>query len=390
MTDVSIVPSVVIDPRNEDFIAEDALRLIYELSEGALNDTTDHNPATVLNRSLARLCAELLWYANKLPRALVVEFLRLTEVQRSLGQRARTRLRFTLSTALTTTYSIPLNFEVSSEANPDIKFTTVKTITFSPGMTSAEVDAVCTVVGSTGNVPVATLTRFNVPYAFLREVTNVVPGFGGSDLESFESVERRALNDIRQRDVCISKIDYETTAESILGNGSRAVAVPLVGGDGVSFQLGSVHVFGLNADGTLPTQAQSDTVQSELANRVPLGSSVYFSPVTLLSLNLRIIGQLNATVNPDVVYNSLRTELYAFLNPLSYSEPGHVVLDDIEFVGRSVVGIKRINAVLINNLGSDVILETPQTLPFIESLYVELINADKTVHRYGFGNGDPD
>jgi uncharacterized phage protein gp47/JayE len=394
--ETSIIPYPVIDPRNEEQLADEALLDAFTLSEGRLNDTTDHNPLAVFARTLSRLGSEILWYANKLPRALAVAYLRLAGVERSLGQKARVNLTFTLTGAVTSTYTIPAGFEVRPDSTlfvvsgVDLVFTTLSPLVITPGNSSGSVLAECNQTGQFGNVPAGVLTQFSIPYANLAEVRNLEPAYGGSDAETLNQVESRALNAIRRRDTLIVQGDYEQAASDLLGGNGRAIAVPLVGADGQQYQLGSVHVFGVKGDGTLPTESECNDVQGRLAALVPLGTSVYFSPVELIQLDVRVIAQFYDGYDTNVVFENMLQALKNFLNPATYAETDYVSISDLEFVLRNVLGVRRVNSVLLNGIGLDTLLNSVKSLPILHSAYFEGYSSSEIIYNFGFGEGDAD
>ncbi len=330
-TEASSIPYPVIDPRNDGQLADEAMLDAYSLSNGALNDTSEHNPLKVFASTLSRLGAEVLWYVNKLPRALAVAFLNLAGVQRSLGQAARVSLRFSLSGAVTTPYSIPIGFEVQPDSSlvntaSELTFRTIETLVILPGQSYGDVLAECTTLGTIGNVPRKTLTRFSIPYANIADVRNLEDAYGGADAESLEQVGSRALTAIRVRDTLISQSDYELTAMSLLGEGSRAIALSSIGADGSQYQIGSVHVFGIKSDRTVPSQAECDDLQNRLSALVPLGTSVYFSAATLVQVDLKVIIQLRDGFDPAQVFTDMQDAISAFIDPATYSEKDYVSL----------------------------------------------------------------
>ena len=392
----SLIPYPVIDPRNEEQLSTEALLDAYTLSGGRLNDTTDHNPLAVFSRTLARIGSEILWYANKIPRSLAVAFLRLANVERSLGQKARVSITFTLTGAVTTTYTIPAGFDIRPDATlfstdgVDLVFLTLEPLVITPGNSTGTVLAECTKIGSFGNVPANVLTQFTIPYANLDSVRNLTPAFGGSDAETLEQVEKRALSAIRRRDTLIVKSDYEDAAQSFLGGTGRAIALPLVGADGEEYQIGSVHVFGVKGDRTLPTVAECNDIQSRLTELVPLGTSVYFSSAELLPVETRVIAQFYDGYDPNQVFQAMRDAIVDFLNPITYPETDYVSIKDVEFVLRDVLGVRRINSVELNGIGLDVLLTNRKTLPIAISGFFEAYNSAEVIFTYAFGEGDMD
>ena len=392
-TDSNLIPLPSIDPRNESELVEGALNVASEVSGGKLSDRSKHGVLRALVEGLAFAGGELLWWINKLPRILVIQMLRLYGVERDYGSKARVELVFTLTASFTQPFSIPKGFEVTTTtlyASRPLVFRTIEDLTIFPGQIQGKVIAECTDIGVLGNVPAGNLTNFTTPMSFLREVSNPEPAYGGTDTESIDSVEDRTLTALRRRDILISEVDYIDEVEGLLGVGSRVVIIPLLGADKYSKRNGVVHCFGLNPDRSTPTASQSADVVNRLSSKKPLGTIVYFSPIELQSVDVRIIGQSITNVNVDVVSNNIFQSLNDYINPLSFPQQDALYLKDVEFVSRNNDGVRRINSVTLNGVGIDVILDNRYTLPFLRSLYIELFDPDGTQYVFGYGEGDPD
>ena len=76
MTDFNI-PSIILDPRNEDEVILSAYDRVRSASNGIINDFSLSSPIAALIEGQAFVQMELLWYLNQLPTALALEVFRL-------------------------------------------------------------------------------------------------------------------------------------------------------------------------------------------------------------------------------------------------------------------------------------------------------------------------
>lgn len=113
----------------------------------------------------------------------------LLSVERLEESRAVTTLKFTLSQALATVYTIPAGTEVT---NGTVTFATDKDIDIPKGELSGSVTASCTVPGEVGNDYLAgQVTTIVKPMTFVAKAENVTITTGGSEAESDASLAER-------------------------------------------------------------------------------------------------------------------------------------------------------------------------------------------------------
>lgn len=113
----------------------------------------------------------------------------LLSVERLEESRAVTTLRFTLSQALATVYTIPAGTEVT---NGTVTFATDHDLDIPKGELSGSVTASCTVPGEVGNDYLAgQVTTIVKPMTFVAKAENVTITTGGSEAESDASLAER-------------------------------------------------------------------------------------------------------------------------------------------------------------------------------------------------------
>lgn len=329
------LPLPTLDPRNETEIIEQALVRVFNASEGRLNDFSSSSVARALLEGFGFAGAELLFYVNQLPLAIVMKYLQIAEVQRRLGTKAVVTLTFTLRQALGAPYTIPQGFQVLGGR---YSFFTETILIIPEGAISGEVDAIAAEVGSAYNLPAYTIDSFTQPLAFLSSVISTEPAGGGTDEEPLAEAIARGLAAIRRRNL-VTANDYEEEAVSILGEGSVAKAIGLLGGDKLSYQLGAAHVFVINGNGNEPNDAQLAELRRSMSERVQIGTALYVSPIELLNIDGDLVAKLVSGQDPDEVAEILWESLQEHLNQLSFSVGETVILKEVEYALRLSGGL---------------------------------------------------
>lgn len=338
-----------IDPRNERELVESALLRTYERSGRTLNDFSLGSPVRVLTEALAFCYAELLYYTNKLPLAIAIQFLQLAGIQRRLGAYSQVELTFTLSQSLSEAYLIPKGFTVLTTSR-DLKFKTDEQLVLDAGEISGVVSATCTSLGSVGNVASGEIDSplQNLPY--LDSATNLEPSTGGQDSENLNELKSRAFKAIRRRGLITAK-DFEEEAQRLLGGGSIVKAIPNLAKDGVSKLPGSAHLFVLRLNGTPLNDAELKSVRNALETYTPLGIALFVSNAESEDFECRIFANLLPGVNPDSTALACKKRLTSFLSPSANSLGAPVLVDDIRFIARASGGVDFIEYTELNNRG---------------------------------------
>ena len=388
----------IIDPRNEEELVTRANNIVLQKSNGLINDFSENSPVTALNQGLSFIGAEILWYVNKLPEALSLKFLEYSGYDRNVGKKSIVRLRFSLNINPSELFEIPAGFTVNVDSNivPNrLTFVTLSTLRVLPGNIFGEVDAECTTIGIIGNVPPNSVTIINTPYNYLQSVTNPESGYGGQEPDSEDRAKEKVIDFIRQRNVLITANDFEVFCRNQLGNDSRVVVLPSIGKDGVSRETGSVHVFCLNSDKSLLSNSQISSIESQMSSLVPLGVSAHCSSIVLLPVSLKA----TITINQDYISSltdigtNIYTSLLNYLNPLTYpSNTDNVAINNIEYTIKNTnpLAIFEVVSVLINGIGSDLLIPNTRSLPTLRDLILEVVTTNGYRVTIGYGEGDPD
>ncbi|HEY9835499.1 MAG TPA: baseplate J/gp47 family protein [Vampirovibrionales bacterium] len=328
----------VLDPRNEKQLVELALDRIYTASGGKINDFSSHSPARALTEGLCFAGAEILYYANLLPEAIAVNFLQIVGIQRRMGTASQAIVRYELIESLDSAFIVAAGSIILS-ASGKLMFVTNRQLIINPGATTGDVDVTCTEVGSKGNVAAGVISKTPQKLAYLKRIWNPNAASGGTDAESIEETKARGFQAIRRRGL-ISKADYEEETTSLLGTGAIALALGNVGADGETQADGNIHVFALNADGSLLNPAQILSLRTQLRQKslLTVANFVWVSSITYAPLHIEVVAKLQSGANPVAVAEEIWNKLQDYLKPGRYPIGETIILKELEYQARLAGG----------------------------------------------------
>ncbi|ANV88503.1 baseplate J/gp47 family protein [Picosynechococcus sp. PCC 7117] len=377
---------VILDNRNEEELFEQARVRVFNSSQGTLNDFTENSPLASILQGQVFAGAEFLFYANQLPLALVVDFLKVTGVQRNLGTKAKVTLTFSITAPQPVSYVIPAGFEVV-DVTSKYSYFTDSTLTIPPGLTQGSITATAEEVGSAYNLPAYSINNFIQPLTFLAGVTNTANAAGGTDEEPIATTIKRAIEQLNLKNL-VSATDYELAAQEILGDGSRCKAIGLLGAQKQPGVLGAVHLFLINANKDPANDAQLTQVKSALSSRIQLGTSLYVSPMELINVSGDLIAELAEDVSPTEAADDLWQAYQEYLDPSTYPIDEDVILNEVEYQLRLTGVINKIQSLELNDLTSNIALPNAYTLPNAYSLTMTLIDSEGVVWEMNRGAGE--
>lgn len=349
------IPPVSIDPRNEAELLNAALLKVFKASNGTLNDFASGSPLAALLEGQVYAQGELLYYLNRLPNAVIQEWIGpfLGAMRRS-GSASTVSLLFTIEPR-NTPFVVNEGFSVSTSpglaGNLSATFVTDTVLVIPPGKTEGTVSATCAVLGADGNVPAFSINRYLNNLAGLVSVTNPQAASGGTNVETLEGVRQRFYSLIRRPNP-VSKEDWENFFIDLFGIGTVVSTVPRRSAQyepiSPSDEYGHVSFFLLKPNFSQPTTEDIKNIFNLLRVSCPLEFEPHVYPIELndievfanfkydlnlgyarnlntLSSTLR--GYLSNTFNPDVYfpigYNpSVSDILGAFVGQIgSYTDP---------------------------------------------------------------------
>jgi len=317
-TRYSPLPSIRIDPRTERELVSAASEEVYRSSNGTLNDFSSGSPIVALLEGQAFAQAEFLYWASKLPEAILIDWIGpFLGAQRKLGTTSLVNLRFDINPR-DTPFVIASGFLVSTDPNLTngltIEFFTNETLTIPPGVSFGEITATSVTTGKSTNVPANSIVRFTEQLSGLNSVTNVEPSTGGEDFETVDQVKERFFSLIRRRNP-VSAEDWRGLMEDILGVGTQTSVLPRRSSTGrfIEETCGHFSLFSLNADGTELTTAQINSAQEILNLKTPVSLDVHLYSKQLFDVDC----QLRISYNPGLPYSQNLEQLSLQLRNLT-------------------------------------------------------------------------
>jgi len=373
----------VLDPRNEQQLADQAIAVVSNRSGGLLNDFSDHSPISALMQGFAFSAAELLYYTNQLPYALVLKFLQTsTGITQSLGQKSTVLLTFTLSAPLTNSFQIPANFQILGSDN--LSYFTDAILMIPAGSSFGIVSATAENFGIAYNRPAYTINRITQPIAFLASVLNIDDAQGGADAESNDSLISRALLSIRTRNL-VSEYDFNNATEAILGLGSKAMTIGLLGADKISKQNGVVHIFALDISGAPVNSSQIAQISQGLVPRLMIGTQLLIDPMVILPADGVAIVHILERVDVALVSSDLWTAFKDFFNPSALTPGASVLIGELNFALRTVSGLSYIEELTVNGSFDRVPMPNQYTIPAANSLNIFLVDFNGNPFNISYG-----
>lgn len=382
---------------------------IQAASKDAINDFSPHSPPAALAEGLDFSMRELRYAINRMSYNVAINTLKIAGVQRRLGAKAEVMATFTLSAALGNPYLISAGYMVSAEDGTE--FLTAQNLIIPAGAISGSVLAIAKEMGRSGNVAAGKITNLSESRAYLKSVTNLEAANGGLGEETVDEVLSRGFAALRYRGVLITADDFEKEAERILGQGSVVRAIGGLSSNRINTERGAVHLFVLNADGTLPSVGQLTSLKQAMDAQAPtflqeqkagvIATGLYTSPMQLHPIELYTVVQLLPGDNPEARAQAIYTELKAYLQPGNLPLGRTITRSKLEnTVQRS--GVDDVASVTVhipsaNNPGeyevsySDVSLPNRYTIAALKGVSVDAIDSAGNHFIYTFGDvGDPD
>lgn len=381
------IPKILLDPANDNELVQLAYERIQTASGDTLTDFRAGSPLAALVEGQVFAIAELLYYLNLLPEAIALEVFRIAGVQRQEGTKSTGYVRFLLSNTLSDNFIINPGYTIPYN---DTYFVTTEQLLIPAGAIEGDVLVESVREGSDLNIEPFGLVFGNPGLNFVESIFNPEAITGGTDLEILPSTIERAQQAIRSRGAVSSISDYETAAQNVMGEGSRAKAIPLLNSDKLTESTGHVHLFCCDANGVPITEALADAVKSDLLERIFAASFVWVSPNDQDPIDVEI----TATVYEisEELADNIANAVLDYLSPLNYEWGDKVRTSEISYRARGILGVLEIDSVNINELPVDHLLPNRFTAPFCDSLVLNLLQSDGTSSTFyrGLGLGDPE
>lgn len=363
-----------LDNRLEETLVEEARLSVYNSTAGKLNDFSAGSPFAVLLEAQAFVASELLYYVNKLVPTTALQYYKNVGVQRRLGTQSTVKLTFVLRDPSINPTTIPAGFQITS-SGAGIVFRTDDTLVIPSGASAGIINATSVLAGKATNVAAYSISNISQPITNLDRVFNEEASQGGTDTETVQETIERGNVELRVRGL-VSNDDYERTAENIIGEGSRFKSIGNLSADKESYQLGSVHLFGIDSNGEPLNEAQQSLVYNQLYPNKHTASSLYVSGMDVVDIDVDVVIILqNNYLSSEVSFN-VASSVAEYINPSTIDIGHSLLLSEVEYSVRKVPGVKNVQQVLLNNNHLNVPVNNEFTVPRFNKLDLLIINSN--------------
>lgn len=374
-----------------EVIVSRALDVIVANSNGTISDVSIHSPLTVLVEGLVWTEQEFLAVLNTLPNALLMAMLNTYGYQLAIGSASVGRVAVTLTSPIGSDIVIAPGWRLSSG---NLVFVSTTALSIPASSIAGSVDVVSDGVGTVYNVPPGAINAVaplspNSP--FIASIRNLVGTSGGLDAETMDAAIKRATELLHTRDALITLPDYENSAKFLAGAGSRAIAIPSLGSDKLSKELGCVHVFVLNSNLLPATITQLVGISNNLERSVVAGTAVYVSAVELFEVSVKVIVQLKDGVSPDDAFEVITVAIKNFIDPYNWEASRRsILIKELEYLARNNQYVSHIQGCYLRQSDSQVFsglnlpLPKPYSLPRLTHITVNMVN-NLGEYSYGYG-----
>jgi hypothetical protein len=365
-------------PVDDDVALADAARdHTIAVSQGELIDYGDSSPLATLLQGQVYAGGILLRRLNEIAKRITWEFLSLARLVPRENQPAQVLLTVKLTGTRSVVWEMPEGAQIRCPLTSEL-WTTAERLTIAPNDIVGQVRAIGP-VGQTSNVRAGLVWSSIVAYAYIQQITNERAAFGGADAESEQSFLDRCALALATRRTIVSRRDYENAAIESLGNGYRAIAVPLLSLDRRSEELGSVHVFAIaGGNQAVPDEALAGALTA-MSDRTLVGSTLYLSTCNRVLIDVEII------VNADSDCVDLLVEAFRQV-------PLNLALGTIELrqdlYSKAIWSSPKLSALVssiysitFNGEGQPIAFENKWDVPVHRSLYVEVVSGFETSYK---------
>ena len=340
-----------------------ARQKLFEVSGGRLNDTSEAGVLTALLKQQAAAIDAQNQILNSLPEIATLVLLRSIGIGLNPGTAARVSVTLVLNQVLT----VETQIQPFRIARSGIVFQVVGNtdngafVVVPAGSATVEAIAVATVFGVAGNVSPGTWQILEQQTLVLSVVSGDAAS-GGKDPDSLATTTPEMLAEKLSAGSLTRTADFERYLRDLLGVGSVTLAIGKLGPDRSTKQLGAVHVFGLNSNGTELTKQQMQQLLLEIDKSSPL-AAVYVSSMEIFKLRAFVIVVLAANANGQAVSLEIWQAMKEYVSPTNLKPGEAVYVNECVVLVGGIAGVDRVQSVAIGEL-EGVPQPTNQALPF--------------------------
>jgi hypothetical protein len=342
---------------------ETYLETVRSASNGLINDFRPRSIVSVLGRAFSEGLNALEVRLNARINAEILEAVpRLFGFTESTGTKSQIVLVFTPSRINTAkSFEIGAGFRVTING---WAFTTDSLLSVAPNTLNGLVTATALLPGVKGNIS-GNPTDINwESIEGLLSVTFKSLIIQGTDLQTIDTLSSDITQTLINRSL-IKSDNYEYAAKTILGSNSAVKAIANLAKDKISFERGSMHIFG-SAGGVALTEDKKRSLYAELAKG---WATVYISDIVIVKINVQIYLRAKSGVDQVTLTALITDMLRSRFNSSTYSPGDDVDLYDLIGALYKVEGVDNIGLCQLNKNngvfeGKDIPLKKYETVQF--------------------------
>ena len=341
-----------------DRLLQLARQRTFEASGGMLNDTSEAGVLNALLREQSAALTDQNSVLNSLVEVAVLQLLSSMGIAISPGSESRVWVTIVLVQPPST--EVTLNrFRIARSGVPFILEEDV--ITVPVGVGTVRTVARSTVFGIAANVS-AGLGVILEPQPLVQSVVFEEIIEPATNPESLDTIPPQTLIDRLAAGSLTRTTDFERRLRDLLGNGSVALAIGKLASDRQTRELGSVHLFGLNANGSELSVVQIQSLQQAIDEASPL-ARIYVSSMQVEELQASAIVVLENNADGVIVSGLIWDALRDHVQPQKLPPGEAVYVNQLVVLAGKVSGVNRVQSVTLGELNGT--LEPGnQLLPF--------------------------
>jgi hypothetical protein len=316
----------------------------FEASAGVLNDTSEAGVLSALLKEQSAAIAAQNEVLNSLVDVAVLTMLRSFGIEVSPGSGSLMLVTIVLNQIPSETVRIP-RFKI---ARAGIPFMTVEYLDVPAGVSTVQMTASALVYGIASNVAPG-LGVILEPQPLVQSVVFETLVQPGTDPQSLSAIPPQTFIDMLAAGSLTRAIDFEREMRALLGVGSVALAIGKLSADRQTTELGTVHVFGLNPDGTELSAAQIQTLQRSLTDGAPL-AEIYVSTIQVVKTQASAIVVLESNAEGQLVANAIWASFKDYVQPHKLPSGEPVYVNQLVVLAGRVLGVDRVQSVSLGDI----------------------------------------
>lgn len=307
-----------LDSRNTSALVRAIQTRINLESGGQLNDFTPASPLSAISEGQALAEAELLYYLNNLPEAFTLQWLRQLGIQRRIGGRALVDVTFYKTPGYSRVVVIPQGTRIYS--NNGLMYRLLSEVRILENEDSKSVTCRSEKWGSVYNVEAGEINKIEKNFIGLDFLRNETSATGGKDLESVNSMKRRAFEVLSRRNLTTAS-DFRNEVSTLAPEASIVKVLTYEERYKLSSVFsGNVVICAGDENGRSLSDATLSYIIDSIRNRVTIGTNVSILPPEIIPIDVVLevyYDPAEISGNVDFRSNEILTVISEHLDPMN-------------------------------------------------------------------------